>query len=231
MINSTLPIAARLPRQLGFWSALLAALTMVIFTYCFVALFVVNPLFTWTNLADYVTFTRTYPSPLPDLARLMVLIYAFCYVVQLNCLYEVVMPEQQFLVRIALCFGVAFAVLSGAHYFVQLSSVRVQLAAGTVAGLEQVVQANPYSALAAINMLGISVCFGLSSLFVAPVFGGGGVGRFLQIAFLVNGVACLVGAVGYVEQWLLLVFVAINLGMGGAMTAIPIALARWFRRQ
>lgn len=50
-----------------------------------------------------------------------------------------------------------FATLIGVNYFVQISAVRFNLQMGQFAGLEQVLQANPLSAMSAINMLGFTL--------------------------------------------------------------------------
>ena len=189
-----------------------------------------QPLFIWTDLTDYIHFQQRYPSSLPDLARLLMLCFGAAYVVLLNVIYEYADAEQKILVRISLCFGLFFAILTGAHYFVQISAVRLSLAAGKLAGLEQLVQANPYSALAALNMLGWSLGLGLSSLFVAPVFTGGGLLRVIRVAFTLNGIFCLLGGIGYVLGNIVLVFLAINVGMGGAVLVATVALSLLFKR-
>lgn len=63
-------------------------------------------------------------------------------------------PGKKLLARIGIDFGLAFAVLTGINYFVQLSAVRLSLLKGELQGLEQIVQANPISGISAINMLG-----------------------------------------------------------------------------
>lgn len=221
---------SRLAARYGFWSALVAALTFLVFTGCFMALLSGQPLFTWTTLADYVHYHQRYPSPLPDLARLLMLCFGAAYIVLLNAIYEVADTEQKLPARISLCFGVLFAILTGAHYFVQISTVRLSLADGNLAGLEQVVQANPYSAFAALNMLGWSLGLGLSSLFAAQLFRGSRLARVIRVTFVLNGICCLLGGIGYVLENVVLVFLAINFGMGGAVTVVMIALCVWFRR-
>lgn len=229
-MTSQLTSMSRLGAQLGFWAALMAALTMLVFTYCFMALVARQPLFIWTTFADYVTYLQKYHSPLPDLARLMMVCFGAAYIVLLNVVYDYAAAEQKILVRISLCFGLLFAILTGAHYFVQITTVRRSLAQSELVGLEQVVQANPYSAFAALNMLGWTVGLGLSSLFIAPVFTGGGLAQVIRIAFLLNGIFCLLGGIGYVLEIATLVFLAINLGMGGAVTVLTIALCFFFRQ-
>ncbi len=229
-----------LSARLGFWSAFFGALTFLIFTVCFVCIVALQPLFTWTTLADYVTYTQTHGSLLPDLARLMMLCFSASYIVLLNAIYAYAGAEQKILVRISLCFGLTFAMLTGAHYFVQISTVRLALAAGTFAGLEQIVQANPYSAFSAINMLGWTFGLGLSSLFMAPVFAAhsvsthpstrSGVAKVIRAAFFLNGIFCVLGGVGYVSKSIVLVFLTINFGMGGAVMVLTIALCLFFRQ-
>lgn len=221
---------SRLTAHLGFWAALIAALTVFVYIFCFVILVSRHPLFMWTTFADFVVYVKKYPSPLGDLARLMMLCFCVAYVVLLNAIYDCAAADQKILVRISLCFGLLFATLTGGHYFVQISAVRLSLAHSNLVGLEQVVQANPYSAFSALNMLGWSIGFGLSSLFVAPVFTGDGLSQVIRIAFWLNGLFCLLGGIGYVLEIVTLVFLSINFGMGGAMTVLTIALCLFFRR-
>ncbi len=220
----------RVSIQLGFWSALLSAVAFLIFTVCFITLLTVNPIFMWTNMDDFMAYAREHHSILPDVARLTVLLFGSLYIVLLNSIHEYARDEHKVLVRISLCFGVAFAVLTGAHYFVQLSAIRLNLLHDNLEGLEQVVQANPYSAMSAINMLGWTIFLGLSSLFAAPVFSGSGLEKVIRIAFVLNGIFCLLGGIGYVFEIVALVFLTINLGMGGMVMLITIALCMLFKR-
>lgn len=229
-MTSQLSTISRLPAQLGFWAALIAALTVFVYIFCFVTLVTRQPLFTWTTFADFIIYVKKHPSPLGDLARLMMLCFCVAYVVLLNALYDYAAADQKILVRISLCFGLLFAAFTGGHYFVQISAVRLSLAHGHLVGLEQVVQANPYSAFSALNMLGWTVGFGLSSLFIAPVFTGDGLAQVIRIAFWLNGLFCLLGGIGYVLEIVALVFLSINFGMGGAMTVLTIALCLFFRQ-
>jgi len=216
--------------KLGFWAAVGSALTFVIFSVCFVAILAVQPLFVWTNMADFVVYAQGNGRFFQYLAQASMLIFGVLYVVALNSIHEIVPADKKILTRNSLGFGLIFAALIGVNYFVQISAVRFNLQMGQFAGLEQVLQANPFSAMSAINMLGFTLFFGLSSLFVAPVFSGGRLEKVIRIAFLANGVFVLVGGVSYLFQWLVLLFLTINLGMGAAMMVATVALAIWFRR-
>lgn len=216
--------------RLGFWSAVAIAVAFVLYTVAFVGILLTSPLFMWTNLEDYIFYTQHYGQSLQHLARFLMLLFGPLFVVLLNCIHDTTLPDRRVLSRIALSFGIAFAVLSSINYFVQLSTVRLSLASGQTAGLEHIVQANPYSTITAINMLGWTLFLGLASLFVAPVFGGDWLARIIRGAFLLNGVFCLVGGVGYVLEITALVFLTINLGLGVAVLVAAVGLAVWFRR-
>ncbi|MCC6166464.1 MAG: hypothetical protein IT329_04480 [Caldilineaceae bacterium] len=218
-------------QRLGVWSSSLAALTFVIFTLCFAAIAATQPLFLWTNLGDFVAYRQAYGDRFATVAQSAMLCFGVLYLVLLNCLYEMTPDGQRLFVRIALCLGVGFAALTGLHYFVQISAVRVNLAQGDIAGIEQFLQAKPYSVSAAANMLGWTLFFGGSSLFVAPIFSGSKRRRVLRLLFWFNGVCCLLAGVGYVFAWAALVFVTINLGMGGAVMALTVLLAFEFAGQ
>lgn len=216
--------------RLGYWSALLSAGTFVIFTVCFVAIAVSGPLFIWTDMTDYVAHVQQNNQVFKHLAQGCMVLFGALYVVLVNSIHAWAPKDRKPLTRTGLSFAIMFAVLTGLHYFVQLTAVRFNLRAGTIEGLALYVQANPHSILLAINMLGWTLCFGLSSLFIAPVFSGERLPRVIRIAFLANGAACLLGGVGFALEITLLTFVTINLLMGGAVLVFTIALAMFFRR-
>jgi len=229
-VNDSVLRPNRLAVQLGFWSALLAAATFILFTICFVAVFLNPPLFIWTNFADYVEYTRNHPSIFKSIAQLAMLLFAPLYVILINSVHELAPKDRQVLTRLGLAFGILFAVLISSFYFVQLSAVRLSAIKEQWDGLEQIVQANPYGALSALNMLGWTLFFGLSSLFVAPVFSGSRLANIIRWLFVINGVMCLLGGIGYALEITPLVFFTINFGMGGAVTVLTLALCVFFKR-
>ena len=216
--------------RLGFWSAALCALTFILFPICYVAVLATGGVFTWTNLADYAAHAQRYGQVFQNLAQWLMLAFGLSYLVLLAGVYEAAPADRKPLARLSLVFAIPFAGLTGTHYFVQVSVVRLALASGQLAGLEQLVQANPYSAMAAANMLGWTLFFGLSTLFAAAVFSGGRLKRVISLALLVNAIGCLAGGVGYVFAIVPLVFVTMNLVMGGAVTVAAIGLWVLFGR-
>ncbi len=223
---SVSPVAIRL----GFWCATIAVFTFVVYTICFIAILLSSPVFTWTTVADYVAYVEAYGGPLRALAQASMLVFSLSFVVLLHSIHEVTGTERRILPRISISFGSLFAVTIGIHYFAQLSAVRINVLAGETEGLQHFVQANPYSILSAINMLGWTIFLGLASLFVAPTFSVAKPERVIRLAFLMNGLFCLAGGVGYVWEITWLIFVTTTLGMGAAVLVGAAALARWFRR-
>jgi hypothetical protein len=165
-----------------------------------------------------------------SIAQLMMVLFAPLYVVLINSLHEVAPPSRKVATRAGLSFALLFAVLASGFYFVQLSAVRVSVAKEQWAGLEQILQANPYSAFSALNMLGWTLFFGLSSLFMASAFSGSRLANVIRWLFVVNGMMCVLGGIGFALEITVLVFFTMNFGMGGAVIALTIALCFFFRR-
>ncbi len=223
------PKVAPLVYRIGFWSSFFILMTFVVFTLSFLAIAVPGPLFLWSTLTDYVTYTTNNDQFFQHLARLMMLLFGPLYVILLNAIHDYTSPDQRLWVRMSLCFGVMFATLTGINYFVQLSAVRLSIIHGTTRGLEQLVQANPDSLVAAINLLGWSVGLGVSSLLVAPVFSGNRTARVVRYAFLFNGIFCLSGGLGYLLDNIALIFITLNFGLGGAVFTAAGGLCLLFR--
>ena len=216
--------------KIGFWSALLSALAFVVFTVCFVGVVITSPLFEWTNLADYLVYVAENGQFLQTVARICSLAFALLFVILLNAIHEITVADKKVLTRTALSLGIGFAVLAGLFYFVQITAVRWSIQLGQTIGLEQVIQANPLSAVAAMNMLGWTLFLGLASLFLVPVFADGRLQKTIRIAFLLNAIFCLLGGISYFMQWIALLFLTINLGIGGAVTVAMVGLTVHFRR-
>ncbi len=219
----------RLSVQIGFWSALICALAFLAFAICFVAVLTTSPLFFWTDLSDYMAYIQENGQFWASLARLCMLVFAPAFVILLAAIHDYSDDEKKVLSRISQSFGILFAAMISIHYFVQLTAVRLSIQQGQLTGMEQIVQANPLSAVSAINMLGFTLFLGLASIFLVPVFSGGRTERVIRYAFLVNGICCLIGFLSYILQINVLLFLTINFGMGGAVTVATITLAILFR--
>ncbi len=214
----------------GYWSALLILICFFSWIVCFTGIAFSSPLFYWTNLQDYLLFERTYPQYFQLAAKAFMLLFGPVYVVLINSLYDLALPSRKTVARIALLFSLAFAICSCLHYFIQLSSVRINVEHGQIGGIEQFLQANPYSFMTAADMLGWTLFLGLSSLFAFAAIKKERTNKWLKISMLVNGISSLLGGIGYLFQLPLLTFIFINLGVGGAMIGVGFFSLKFFRR-
>ncbi len=215
----------------GQWAATIALATFLVWIICFVAIFLVNPLFAWTSLEDYIAYSAANNQSFKFIAQLAMLLFAPAFVVLVHSIADRAEGDKKFLSRIAVSFAVMFAVCVSIHYFVQISSVRLSIAGGETAGLEQFIQSNPYSGIAGINLVGWTLFFSLSCLFLAPVFPGKGINRLIRYALVANAFFCLLGGVGYITDTVVLVFLCLNLGLGGAMGTAVAGMMVYFKGQ
>ncbi len=217
--------------KLGYWSASLAALTFLVFIVCFVSIIVTGPPFTWTNLNNYIKHLNENNQIFLYIAQVAMLLFGPLYIIIVSSIYDYAPAGRKVLAQIGLSFGIIFTVLIGMSYFIQLSVIRLNLAREVLDGLEFFIMVNPSSIILAILMLGWTLFFGLSSLFIAPIFSGGRLENTIKIAFLANGIFCLLGGVGFVFDIKVLVFAAINFGMGAAVMVATIALTHLFKKR
>lgn len=219
-----------LTAQIGFVSAIMAITAIAVYMVCFFAILVVNPITVWSTFDAYLAQQRAYNQSFIYAAQATMLLFPLLYLLMVNCVHDQTPVTQSVLTRAACALALGFAVLAGMHYWVQISAVRLNLNKGTTDGLIQFIQAKPDSALAAINMLGWTVFFGLSQLTLAPAISGRRLNRALRLVLVVNGVNCLLGGVGYLLDNALWVGVTMNLVMGGCMLALSVLFAVHFRR-
>ena len=215
----------------GRMASAIIATIFILWIVCFVGIALTSPLFRWIGLADYLVFEQTNPQFFQNIAKAAMLLFGPVYVVFIHSFYIVSEGNKRDRARLSLLFALAFAILSSIHYFVQLSVVRINIRNGQTFGLELYLQANPYSIMTAIDMLGWTLFLGLSSLFIFSFFERSKLERTIRYAFLINGISCLLGGVGYLLQIDLLTFLCVNLFLGVAVITMSIASFFWFRRR
>jgi len=220
-----------LAAQIGNMSAIMAITAITVYMLSFFAILIVNPLYVWSDFTHFLAYQQQHPQSFKYIAQAMMLIFPLLYLLMLNSALDTRPIDMQFAMRAALLLALGFAVLAGMHYWVQITAVRMNIDKGTPDGLLQFIQAKPDSAMAAINMLGWTLFYGLSSLFAAPAFNAGKVDRALRWAFVINGVNCLVGGIAYMLDMTMIVAVSMNLVLGGCMLAISILMLMHFRAQ
>jgi hypothetical protein len=219
-----------LTSQLGLWSASICLAGFISWIICFAGILLTNPLFTWSSLDAFVKYSLTYNQAFKYLAQAAMLVFALSFVVMVLSAGNLVSGEKQLLARISSAFAVVFAACTSIHYFIQLSVVPLSIGHQQTEGIEQFVQANPYSAIAGINILGWTLFLSLSCIFLAMVYSGHGIEIKLRTSLLSNGAICLTGGISYILDWKVLVFLTLNLGMGGALMLVLVLYILYFRK-
>lgn len=214
----------------GYITALLLVILFLLWIVCFAGIAFTSPLFIWTNLEDYIRFVRTNNQFFQNLAKTLMLLFGPAWLVLINSFYQTALPENKASARLSLLFGLAFALLTSVHYFIQLSTVRLGIASNNTEGLLQLVQANPVSAMSAVNMLGWTFFMGLSSLFLYLSIRNNRNAGIPGTAFLVNACVCLSGGLSYLLQIDIMTFFLMNPGLGGSVIFSAIASAGFFRK-
>jgi hypothetical protein len=159
----------------------------------------------------------------------MMIIYGICFVIQVCSINEIAAGTKKYYTKLAELFGIGFLTLICINYFVQISTVRMQIDLGQTNGLEQFIQANPISGMAAINMLGWTVFFGLSCVFAGLALGNTKTEQVIKYAFLANGIMMFLCVTGYLLDNPVVVFLCMNLGMGAAILTATIPLCSLFK--
>ncbi|MDX1414218.1 MAG: hypothetical protein R3293_08500 [Candidatus Promineifilaceae bacterium] len=220
-----------LSAKLGFWSAALAAAAFIIFSIAFIAIVLLNPLFIWTDFTAYVSYISDNNQLLKYVAQFCMLLFGPLFIILTNSIHDFASKDKKVLSRLAVYFSILFAGMITINYFVELSIVRQNLTHGRLEGLEQFVQANPASFITAVNMLGWTLFFGLSCLFLFPLFSRSRLQRIIRYALFANTLFMFLGGISYLFEQTVFVFIFMNFLMGGAVLVTTIALAILFSRQ
>jgi len=217
--------------KVAFWASIFLLVAFSVWILSFVGIAIQSSFFIWTNMEDYMVHYRSAGHFYQHLAYVFMLLTGPAWLLIIHGYYEISPVSVKALCRISLLFAMGFAILSSLHYFVQLGAVRLNLAADRWDHMEPFIQANPLSVMTSVDMLGWTLFLGISSLFMVPFFTGRDSGKFLKYAFLLNGISCLLAAIGYLFQIDLLTFVCINLLTGGAMVVIAAGSLKLFAAQ
>ena len=115
--------------RFGYWAAITAAAAFIVFTICFTAILIVNPLFLWTSFEAYLEAAQATNQTFKHMAMFFMLVFGACFVVQLGSIEEIAEPAGKYYAKLAKLFGLGFFVLAGMNYFIQISAVRLQVGA------------------------------------------------------------------------------------------------------
>lgn len=166
-------------RRAGFWSAVAA--TALSLTY------VVGQLAEWLGWLG----SRGGPESVSTLLGIVVLLTPSlllgpAFVVVMASIHEMTSADKRVWSLSALAFAVAYVVLIGMNYFVQLTLVGPRMARGDTAGIEMFVFVPFTSFLYAVDILGYSF-MSVATLLAGLTFSGGGLQRVVRTCLIANG--------------------------------------------
>lgn len=177
--------------RLGFWSAILTALSAAVALgigvttpprsgpFCTLDLTDACVIYPYTDVAAYVP--RDYIWMVP--ALLMGLLFMLLVV----CIHHAAAPQQKVVSQMAVLFAAGAAITLTLDYFIQLTVMQPSLLKDEAEGLSLFSQYNPHGIFIALEDIGY-LLMGVSFLFLVPVFDQrGGLGRSIRLLLLICG--------------------------------------------
>ena len=212
----------------GFWAALLTGILNLAY---FVAFLLYQPILhtPWKGINEYAANFKSGPF----IAWVVpCFLLAPTFLVMITCLYYRNKGERQIFGLLAVVFAVGYAAVLAPAYYTQLTTVRHNLLAQNVQGLDLFLYAFPYPYSIPGAQEGIGYGFMcVSFIFASRVFGKGKFDRLLFWVFLGNGVF---GSVVFTDliyplPWPVVIS---DLVIEGVLLAVaPFMLAAYFRQK
>jgi hypothetical protein len=218
--------------KLGYWSAIACFFLVVVYLAAAVTGVAVAssfPPFVWTDLPGFLASTNRAVLVCFTFDQVVMFLLSPVYLVLLCSFHDCAAPGKKPLTRIALHLWTGPLVLTCTLYFLHFHSLRMIFSKGVTTGLEQLVQWNADSAVNVIGTLGWTFFAGLAFVFLALTFSGSRLERRLRLAFLLEGIGCLIGLVGALTQNMALVGIYfMSVIVGGIASSLMAAVL--FRR-
>jgi hypothetical protein len=185
-----------LSSKIGFWSAVFLFMTGVGYAACFIAMILFYPGTAWNGVERFAADYRTGWGTVLLFMQLMAFLQPIAFVTLASSVYDLAAPDKKIWARIGLLFALAFMIVSGINYFIQMTVVRQSVMAGHLEGMAQLIQLNPGSPMFTLVILSWGMFQGLASLAIAPVFGSGKLENALKWLLVIYGLNGLMGGVG-----------------------------------
>ena len=164
-------------------------------------------------------FTKPIVDPILGIMEVLTLATAPLLVILMSAIHLTASQDQKIHSLVALAFAILVAGLTGAVHFVGLTVLRQT----HMEGIEWP------SIIYAVELLAWDIFLGLSLLFSAPVFQGGGLRRKIRIGLIIVGSLCLIGVLGPLTGNMRLQFVSV-LGYGVLLPVVWFMIAKYFQQ-
>lgn len=167
--------------RLGYWSAVIAAVLVILIDAGMIASAILFPMTSITNMETYAdSFSSNQMLPfIPSLAL------APIFVIMMLSIYSWAAPEKKILGQLGLSFSLICATILSIHYYIQLTVVHQGILSGNLSGLWQFAAPNPHSFFWTFAALGYGF-MGLALLCVALIFSEKS-SRGIKWLFIANG--------------------------------------------
>lgn len=215
---------ARLRSRAGFWSAILTTLIFLLYDITFSMMVSASGAHPWQGMNAYATSYQR----IEFVPEAIGLVLIPVLLVLLACIHTSIPAYKKTWSLVGLAFGVAFAVIVGSIYFLQVTVVRQSLLKGEADAVALLAMANPHSIAWAANSLGWGF-LGLATFFTGLAFEGGGLERSIRWLFMLNGLLSGLAMVGFMLDSIPLqvgAMVSWTFGLPAATALIGL----WFRK-
>jgi MFS family permease len=191
-----IPSVNRTAATLGFWSGIWAAAMAVGFLLAVVIGAIVFPSPEWTG--DAAAFAASLDHPLAwSIGEIFSLLLIPGWVALAVAIHTLAPREKKPLTLMALVFTAAYAATVGANDIVQITTVRLNLEAGSTEGLGLWIKNNPISLFFSLEMFGYA-WQSFAVVLAGLVFAGAGIRRWIRWLF---GAVAVSGVMGLVAGW------------------------------
>ena len=215
--------------KIGYYSSVVNLFSTILFGVCFMGLFIVNPIFEWTSINEYVQYCKTYNQSLKHVAQSSMIVLSITLIIIVALIDDFASNDKKFFSKLSLIFSAISGTLISLGYFVQVTSVKWNFEKESINGLEHFIQFYPDSAILSIIMLGYTLFLGLSTISILPVFGKSKKEKLVKWGFAINGISCILGLIGFVFQIVPLILFATNIGNGIGLIILGIGLMKYFK--
>jgi hypothetical protein len=153
--------------RLGFWSAVIIAILVILIDVGMIASAVLYPMTTITSVESYASSF----SSLQMLPFIPSLLLAPLFVVVMLSIHQAAPQEKKTLTPLGFSFSLICAAILSIHYYIQLTFVQQGLLNGETAGIWQFAAPNPHSFFWTFAALGYGF-MGIALICTAPAFAG-----------------------------------------------------------
>jgi hypothetical protein len=176
-------------QQLGFWSAVSAAIMILWFS---IAFGLYQPILhaPWPGMQAYTDAFRAEPF----IAWIIpCFLLTFFFLIMMGCLHTLTSDENKIGSLLALVFAIAYTTLLSACYYIQIVVVEYNLVHHSTEGLRLWLFASPYPHSIPGALEGIGYAFmSLSFIFASRLFSGDRLSKWISRSFLFSGLTGLI---------------------------------------